>query len=255
VSLSISVTNVSHNFGGVRAVDNVSFDVPPGTIAGLIGPNGAGKTTMFNIITGMLTPTDGTVVIGSHDVTGLGIAACSRLGVARTFQTPRCFPSLTVHQNIEVMYDDPRGRLFGALFRRGSNRSHEQAALALLRRLGLAHLANCATDLLSGGELRMLEIARQLARGPKILMLDEPTAGLDRGYQEQLSSLLAEIAGQGTTILLVEHNLRFLFDNVDSVHVMSEGQLIASGDPTAIAEDEVVINAYLGRGQDASSST
>lgn len=254
MSLPISVQGVSRHFGGVRAVDDVSFEVETGTIAGLIGPNGAGKTTMFNLVTGVLAPTSGRISIGNEDATGKGVAWCASQGVARTFQTPRCFSSLSVSQNVEVMYDSDRENAFGALFRRGSSRPNRDKAVAVLDRVGLSKLASSSTGRLSGGELRMLEIARQLARDPKLLMLDEPTAGLDRTYQDQLSQILADLVSQGTTVLLVEHNLRFLFDNVTHVHVMSGGQLIASGDPSAIAADEAVINAYLGRANDAPAS-
>lgn len=247
MGLSISVENVSRHFGGVRAVDGVSFTVKDGSIAGLIGPNGAGKTTMFNAITGVLAPTEGTIRLGERDVTGLSIADCSALGVARTFQSPRCFTSLTVSQNVEVMFHDRRESLWGALFGRGSTARHREQAAETLQRVGLAHLADRSTELLSGGELRMLEIARQLARSPELLMLDEPTAGLDREHQDQLSRILADLNAEGATILLVEHNLRFLFENVQDVLVMASGRLIASGDPADISRDEVVINAYLGR--------
>ncbi|KRE38974.1 hypothetical protein ASG73_00985 [Janibacter sp. Soil728] len=256
MSLGISVQHASKHFGGVTAVDDVTFDVAPGGIAGLIGPNGAGKTTMFNLITGVLEPSSGAIWIGEHDLAGLGgVAGISKIGVARTFQAPRSFPSLTVSQNVEVMFDDVREGLFGALFRPGPNRRHRAAAQEVLDRLKLGHLADSTIDLLSGGELRMLEIARQLAREPRLLMLDEPTAGLDRGYQDQLSTTLKEINADGTTVLLVEHNLRFLFENVDYVHVMSQGGLIASGEPDVISADEAVINAYLGRAKDASASS
>lgn len=254
MSLPISVQGVSRNFGGIRAVEDVSFDVSPGSIAGLIGPNGAGKTTMFNLITGVLPPSTGTITIGHQDIAREGVAGCARLGVARTFQTPRCFPSLTVSQNVEVMFASPRDGLLGAFFRRGGNRPHRDAAYAVLKRVGLAKLAENSTGLLSGGELRMLEIARQLAREPELLMLDEPTAGLDRAYQDQLSQILEEQVAGGSTVLLVEHNLRFLFENVQHVHVMSGGRLIASGDPASISADESVINAYLGRADDAPAS-
>ncbi|MDP9458715.1 MAG: ABC transporter ATP-binding protein [Actinomycetota bacterium] len=255
MGLSIEVENVSRHFGGVRAVDDVSFQVEDGAIAGLIGPNGAGKTTMFNAITGVLPPSRGTVLLGGHDVTKLSLVDCSALGVARTFQTPRCFTSLTVRENVEVMLRDPRESLVGALFGRGSKVANRALVVETLERVGLAHLADATTDMLSGGELRMLEIARQLVRSPKLLMLDEPTAGLDRDHQAQLSRILAGLNAEGTTILLVEHNLRFLFANVQKVLVMSAGRLIASGDPSTVSNDEAVINAYLGRVEDETFST
>lgn len=253
MSLSINVEAVTRAFGGITAVRDVSFRVEPGSAAGLIGPNGAGKTTMFNLITGVIPPTSGSITIGGKDVRGLGVDGAAALGVARTFQTPRAFPKLSVVENVEVMYEDPREGLWGALFGRGSNHAFEDQAMAVLERVGLADLARRTTEELSGGQLRMLEIARQLARDPKLLMLDEPTAGLDRAHQDQLSGILSTIRESGVTVLLVEHNLRFLFENVDFVQVMSVGELIASGKPELIAKDETVINAYLGRVDDASA--
>lgn len=253
MSLPITVDKVTKTFGGITAVRDVSFRVEPGSTAGLIGPNGAGKTTMFNLITGLLPTSSGSVTIGDKDVNGLGVAGAASLGVARTFQTPRAFPKLSVMENIEVMYEDTREHLWGALFGRGSNHAFHDQAMAVLERVGLVRLARASTDELSGGQLRMLEIGRQLARDPKLLMLDEPTAGLDRAHQDQLSDIITAIRKSGVTVLLVEHNLRFLFENVDFVHVMSAGELIASGEPGLVAEDESVINAYLGRADDASA--
>jgi branched-chain amino acid transport system ATP-binding protein/branched-chain amino acid transport system permease protein len=235
------------HFGGVRAVDGVSFEVPAGAVAGLIGPNGAGKTTMFNVITGVLAPTAGDVRLGDASASSGGISGCSDLGVARTFQTPRAFSSLSVIENVEVMYADRREGLWGALFGSSRRKPHRDQAAHMLERVGLLAHAQRSVDELSGGELRMLEIARQLAREPRLFLLDEPTAGLHPGLQERLAVIIAELNEAGTTVLLVEHNLRFLFENVRQVHVMSAGRLLASGDPTEIANDESVINAYLGR--------
>lgn len=253
MSLSITVDKVSKNFGGIVAVRDVSFSVEAGSTAGLIGPNGAGKTTMFNVITGVLPASSGSVTVGDKNVSGLGVDGAASLGVARTFQAPRAFSSLSVVENVEVMFADPREQLWGALFGRGGNHVFRDRAMVVLERVGLSRLANQPVDVLSGGELRMLEIGRQLARDPQLLMLDEPTAGLDRGHQDQLSDIITNIRESGVTVLLVEHNLRFLFENVDFVHVMSVGELIASGEPSVVAEDEAVINAYLGRADDASA--
>lgn len=251
MSLSIHVDEVTKVFGGIRAVKGVSFTVESGSMAGLIGPNGAGKTTMFNLITGVLSPTTGFISVGNHDVSQLGVQEAAALGIARTFQAPRFFESLSVVENVEVMFDDPRETLWGAVFGRRGNHSFRDQAMEVLERVGLTKVANRGVDELSGGELRMLEIGRQLSRSPKLLMLDEPTAGLDRAYQDKLANILAEIKEEGVTLLLVEHNLRFLFETVDFVHVMSSGELIASGEPEAISKDEHVINAYLGREDDA----
>lgn len=245
MSIQIRVENLSRHFGGLKAVDDVTFEVQAGTKAGLIGPNGAGKTTLFNLISQVLEPTSGRVSYSGRTANGIG--DCSALGVARTFQTPRGFPSLSVVQNIEVMYDDPRSSLAGALFRWGSAKQRRERAMTVLETVGLQRHADSSYEKLSGGDLRMLEIGRQIARDPKLLLLDEPTAGLDRGHQDRLSGLITRLNDDGVTVLLVEHNLRFLFENVEQVHVMSAGRLIASGNPTDVANDDAVKTAYLGR--------
>lgn len=247
MSFSVTLDAVSRYFGGVKAVDEVSFEVEPGSITGLIGPNGAGKTTVFNLISRVLEPTAGRVLIDGTDVRGKSMLACAAMGVARTFQTPRGFPSLSVAENVEVAYRDRRESLLGALLLRRGNETRKQAEAAL-DQVGLAELCDVPYPALSGGQRRMVEIARQVGREPKLLLLDEPTAGLDVDHQEILHSLLGTLRGHGTTIVLVEHNLRFLLRAVDTVHVMNTGRLIASGTPDEIARDEQVVAAYLGKG-------
>lgn len=247
MSIRVRTDSVSKHFGGVIAVDEVSLSVEPGSITGLIGPNGAGKSTLFNIITRVVQPTAGRVMVGETDVTHHSMTSCAALGVARTFQTPRGFASLSVLDNVLVMGRDPRESLLGALFKpkRPSQMAH--AARAALERVGLAGAAGEMLGSISGGEQRMLEIARQLVREPKVLLLDEPTAGLDEARQDALRRLLLDLRADGMSILLIEHNLRFLFSTATYVHVMALGRLIASGTPNEVSSDETVIDAYLGR--------
>lgn len=243
----IAVHGVSKHYGGVKAVEQVSCVIPAGTIAGLMGPNGAGKSTLFNVITRVVDPTSGTVRLGEHVVTDLSIRDFSRLPVGRTFQTPRCFLSLSVLDNVAGMIPDPRDTFFGALVRRSPKNARSRAA-EVLDRVGLSDRISKSAAGLSGGERRMLEIARQLARDPQVLLLDEPTAGLDGVHQETLRNLLNSLANQGVTILLVEHNVGFLMSTASRIYVMALGNLIREGLPSEIAADPAVIEAYFGKG-------
>lgn len=242
----IAIDNVSKHYGGVKAVDGVSFVVPAGTVAGLMGPNGAGKSTLFNVITRVVDPTAGSVRLGEHEVTDMTIREFSRLPIGRTFQTPRCFLSLSVLENVAGMLHDPRDTLFGALVRR-SPREVRTTALDVLDRVGLSNRRSESAASLSGGERRMLEIARQLARAPRILLLDEPTAGLDGAHQATLRLLLESLTAEGVTILLVEHNVGFLMSAATNIYVMALGELLFDGTPSEVASHPAVIEAYFGK--------
>lgn len=246
MSLRVEVESVSVRFGGVLAVDDVTLSVEPRTITGLMGPNGAGKTTLFNVITNLVEPTTGTVRIDGNETVRTPMDKLARLGVARTFQAPRGFPSLTVRQNVEVMRDDPRDSLIGALFRSGRRGGGREQVDEILHKVGLEDVADQEYERLSGGQHRMLEIGRQLVHEPRLLLLDEPTAGLDLAHQEQLRKLLGTLNADGVTILLVEHNLSFLLGTAHHVHVMDRGSLIASASPADVRNDPAVIAAYLG---------
>lgn len=247
MSWGIVVEGVSKHYGGVKAVEHVSCQIPAGTIAGLMGPNGAGKSTLFNVITRVVDPTTGSVRLGAHTVTDMSIGQFSRLPVGRTFQTPRCFLSLSVLDNVAGMIPDPRDSLFGALTRR-SQKVARCRAEEVLERVGLADCRAKRAASLSGGERRMLEIGRQLAREPQVLLLDEPTAGLDSVHQMTLRKLLRDLADQGVTILLVEHNVGFLMSTASRIYVMALGALIRQGAPAEVAADPAVIEAYFGKG-------
>ena len=245
------VDRVTKRFGGLKAVGGdagLSFSVPEGTFLGLIGPNGAGKSTTFNLISGVLKPTSGAVILDGKDLSAARPSDIASYGLGRTFQTPRAFPSLTVLENVMVGADNEGETLLSVL--RGGWKSRERGlrdkAGEVLDRVGLSERINDVVANLSGGELRMLEVARQLVRDPKILLLDEPTAGVDPSLQAKLSRILVDLHGEGRTLVVVEHNLHFLLQIADSVVVLQNGELLSKGTPGEIKADERVIAAYLG---------
>lgn len=248
MSLTLRLEHVDKYFGGLQAVSDASLDVQAGSITGLIGPNGAGKSTLFNLITRVQDVTRGNIFVDDRDVTQLSAAKVASLGLARTFQTPRGFNSLSVVENVEVMIPSEREALIPALFSKGRRSSeHRDRAITALDTVGLTHRADEAYDQLSTGEHRLLEIARQLVREPRALMLDEPTAGVHPDLQEHLKKLLVRCHGEGMTIVVVEHNLSFLMSIATQVHVLTNGSILASGTPTEISRNANVLDAYLGR--------
>lgn len=245
----LRLDGVSRNFGGVQAVDDCTFEVAEGSLTGLIGPNGAGKSTVFNLISGLMAPADGKIIFDGKSIGGRRPEEIANMGLGRTFQTPHAFLRLTVLDNICASAPNRGDRMGSALS--GSWRSEEadleQRARGLLDRVGLGGRANVSADLLSGGELRMLEVARQLIREPRILLLDEPTAGLDPALQDRLAELLRVLNQDGVTLLVVEHNLGFLLSLAERIVVMAAGTVLAEGTPEQIRSDEAVVTAYLGQ--------
>ncbi|MCR8726485.1 ABC transporter ATP-binding protein [Frigidibacter sp. ROC022] len=245
------IDRVIKRFGGLKAVGGdagLSFSVPRGAFLGLIGPNGAGKSTTFNLISGVLKPDSGSVTLDGHNLSLAGAAKIASYGLGRTFQTPRAFPSLTVLENVTVGCDN-RGETIAsvALGRwRSAERELREKAREVLDRVGLSDRVDDSVGNLSGGELRMLEVARQLVRDPRILLLDEPTAGVDPTLQTKLSKILVDLHAEGCTLVVVEHNLHFLMQIADSIVVLQNGELLSQGSPQAIKSDEKVIAAYLG---------
>lgn len=245
------VDKVIKRFGGLKAVGGdtgLSFSVPEGAFLGLIGPNGAGKSTSFNLISGVLKPNSGSVRLGGRDLSEVRPHEIASLGLGRTFQTPRAFPSLSVLGNVLVGADNSGERLRSVIS--GKWRSDEAAlkdkAHGVLARVGLGHRIGDMVTNLSGGELRMLEVARQLIREPRILLLDEPTAGVDPSLQKKLSDILVDLHCGGCTLIVVEHNLHFLLSIADCVVVLQNGELLATGSPQEIRSNPDVIAAYLG---------
>ncbi|MFM7224547.1 MAG: ABC transporter ATP-binding protein [Actinomycetota bacterium] len=235
----LEVDGITVRFGGLTAVDGAAFEVAAGGVSGLIGPNGAGKTTLFNVITGLQPPTEGRVLLDGTDITRRRPHRRARLGVARTFQRLEVFGSLSARENVLVALEMRR-----RWQRSGGDLRAE--ADALLDRVGILDVADRRVELLPTGTARLVEVARALATGPKLLLLDEPSSGLDEAETDGLGRLLRELAASGLGVLLVEHDMPLVMETCSHIAVLDFGRVIASGPPAAIRSDPAVQRAYLG---------
>ncbi|WP_210485731.1 ABC transporter ATP-binding protein [Microvirga antarctica] len=246
----LTVSGLCKNFGGLAALDDVRMSIRPGTIHGLIGPNGSGKSTFINVVTGVIQPNAGSVSIGGTDVAGRRSNVVNAAGIARTFQNLRLFRAMTVLDNVLIGEHRHLGYGLGSalLMRNGpAERRAKEQAMGLLSDVGLSHRAETIAGSLPYGEQRLLEIARALATKPKLLMLDEPLAGMNPTEMDRVVSILREIVSRGVTILLVEHAVRVVMSVCDHISVLNFGRNIAEGTPREIQGNEDVIVAYLGR--------
>jgi len=246
------VEELSKRFGGLRAVDGFSFNVKPGTITGLIGPNGAGKTTVFNVLTGFFRPDKGKVLLGGENITGLVPHRIFRKGISRTFQIPREFKEMSVLENLMLVPSPQIGeRIWNALLCSHRVRRQEKAildrAIEVLEFLELAHLKDESAGSLSGGQKKLLELARTMMREPKLVMLDEPGAGVNRTLLRSLADSIRRLCSEeGTTFLLIEHDMDLVMRLCNPVIVMSEGRKLAEGTPAEVQSNKEVLDAYLG---------
>ena len=252
----LSIRNVGKQFGGLTVIEDISFEVPAGGIFGLIGPNGAGKTTIFNIVTGLLQPSSGSLAFQGRDLTGAAPHLITRLGIARTFQNIRIFKQMTLLENVMVgmhhlINYGPLALLFSTPACRGAERRARERAFELLSWLKLDHRAHLPADSLSYGDQRKLEFARALATEPKLLLLDEPVAGMNPAEKAVLMDEIRNIRDRGYGVFLIEHDMRFVMGLCDRIAVLNFGRIIAEGAPGEIRNNPVVIEAYLGRDEQA----
>jgi ABC-type branched-subunit amino acid transport system ATPase component len=247
---AVEVADLRCQFGGVLAVDGISFSIPSGKVTGLIGPNGAGKSTALKLIAGALPPTGGRIVYQGEDVAGLPVHSVARRGLLRTFQLSSEFARLTVMENLVVAAPNQRGTTFlGALLgRRYWGRQQTETvdrARGLLDRFGMAEKADEYAGRLSGGQKRLVEIMRALMAEPTVLLLDEPLAGVNPSLALKVEEHLMRLRDEGLTMLMVEHELGSVERVCDSVIVMAQGRLLASGSMEELRENERVVDAYL----------
>ncbi len=246
----LQLENVTRSFYGIHALNGVTFDVPAQGITGLIGPNGAGKTTLFNCITGVVPADGGRIVFEGREISGLRPDRITRLGLVRTFQIARALPRLSVLDNM-LLYgaDQPGEGVFDALAGRGGAREQQliERAVTIARRLNLMHVIRNPASELSGGQKKLLEIGRALMTEPRLILLDEPIAGVNPTLSREIGEHMLSLAAEGIAILLIEHHMDTIARLCDRVIVMADGRHLASGSFEEVAGNPAVQEAYMGR--------
>jgi len=241
----LSLVDLTKSFGGLQVCADICLTVLPGEIHALIGPNGAGKTTLLNLITGLLPVSRGTILFNGIEITRLSVPQRARLGMARSFQITSLFPEFTVQENIALAVQATYGTSYRFWQRVSASRSLQKKACDIMARVGLEARAAVTASRLAHGEQRLLEIGMVLAMTPKLLLLDEPMAGLGPESSRSFAELIRDIKGE-VTILLVEHDMEAVFSLADRITVLDQGQLVATGSPSQIRQNPVVQDVYLG---------
>ena len=243
----LQVRNLAKSFGGVRAVDDVSFDLPAGQLLALLGPNGAGKSTCFNMVNGQIKPDAGSILFEGREIAGLRPREIWRMGVGRTFQIAATFQSMTVIENVQMALISHQQKLFG-LWRPARDHQREQA-LALLAQVGMAEQAERACSVLSYGDVKRVELAMALANKPRLLLMDEPTAGMATKERHALLALTKKlVVEQQLAVLFTEHSMDVVFAFADRLIVLARGKLIAEGDAASVRNNPLVREVYFGSG-------
>jgi branched-chain amino acid transport system ATP-binding protein len=250
--MMLEVRKIEKVFGGLAALEGVSFSIARGEILGLIGPNGAGKTTLFNVITSFLYPTSGEIIFDGEKISRLKPHIITQKGITRTFQNIRLFDQMTVEENVMVgRHSRSRAGVFSSVFRTSAQKTEEarirEKTNSLLEMVGLSGYNSMQAVSLPYGLQRRVEIARALAGEPRLLLLDEPVAGMNESETEEMARLIRRIQGLGITVLLIEHDMAMVMRIVDRLVVLNFGQMIAEGTPLEIQNNPEVIEAYLGR--------
>jgi ABC-type branched-subunit amino acid transport system ATPase component len=246
----LAVTNLRKHYGGVRAVDGISFTAGPGRVTGLIGPNGAGKSTALGMIAGSITPTSGQVLLDGIDIAGLPSYRVARRGVGRTFQLASEFPRLTVLENMLTAVQGSRGdtlrtALLGKRYWRSAEEANIRRAAELMDRFSMTPMANELANTLSGGQRRLLEIMRALMSAPRLLLLDEPMSGVNPSLSLRIQDYLLQLKAEGLSMLMVEHEMSVVERLCDHVIVMAQGRILVDGTMAEIRSDRRVLDAYL----------
>lgn len=248
----LHVRDLSKHFGGIKAIEDVSFSVITGTIMGIIGPNGAGKTTLFNCLTGFMKPTKGSIMFSDHEISSLPADRINRMGIARTFQNIRLFREMTVIENIMLARHAMIKYGFLSCIVTSPSFKYEETgvrnrAFEYLELLGIEKYAGAVAGSLSYGAQRKIEIARALASEARLILLDEPTAGMNPQETEEMTALIGNLRKMEKTVLLIEHDMKVVMGISDRIAVLDHGVKIADGSPSDIRSDQLVIEAYLGK--------